>query len=67
MHCYGTAYIGMMPFGSIAIGALAHKIGVANTYLASGILSILLAIIFVQFLPLLRKQASERIKNLELN
>ncbi len=67
MSLYTTAYIGMMPFGSIASGAIAHQIGVAHTYLVSGLLSILCAIIFVQFLPILRKQATERVKDLELS
>ena len=60
MSLYTTAYIGMMPFGSVVSGAVAHKIGVAGTYLISGFLSIACALIFVRFLPGLKKLASDR-------
>jgi len=58
MSLYTTAYIGIMPFGSLMAGSIAHHINVANMYRISGLLSILAALIVLQKLPKLKKQTN---------
>jgi MFS family permease len=51
------AIFGMLPLGSLLIGAISQHIGAPVTVLAEGIISILLALVFMKFL--LVKRAPE--------
>ncbi len=54
MSFYAMAFLGMTPLGSLAEGALAQVIGVANTVLVGGILCLAGAVLFALNLPRLR-------------
>jgi MFS family permease len=47
---YAMAFFGMLPVGGLLIGAVAHSFGSPNTILAEGILTLLIAFIFMPFL-----------------
>ncbi len=55
MSFYIMAFIGVIPFGSLLAGGLAHRIGAANTLLISGIFCVLGSILFAIKIPSLRK------------
>lgn len=55
MSLYTMAFIGVSPFGSLAMGGLAGRIGVTNTLVMGGIVCILASAIFATKLPLLRR------------
>ena len=55
MSLYTMAFIGVSPFGSLAMGALAGRIGVTNTLVMGGIVCILASAIFATKLPVLRR------------
>ena len=55
MSFYAMAFLGMTPLGSLAEGALAQIIGVANTVLVGGIVCLAGALLFALSLPKLRK------------
>lgn len=55
MSFYITAFIGVIPFGSLLAGYLAHKIGAANTLLINGAFCVLGSVLFAMKLPSLRK------------
>ncbi|HEY4287842.1 MAG TPA: MFS transporter [Puia sp.] len=44
------AVFGMMPLGSVLIGGIAERVGAPATMLAQGIMSIVIALLFVRFL-----------------
>jgi MFS family permease len=48
---YATAFMGMMPFGSLLAGSLAGIIGAPNTLLIGGLCCILGALLFTRHLP----------------
>jgi MFS family permease len=50
------AIFGMMPLGSVVIGAVSEHIGAPTTVLAQGIISIVVALGFASFLTKKRKQ-----------
>ncbi|WP_158996369.1 MFS transporter [Mucilaginibacter sp. L196] len=52
------AIFGMMPLGSVVIGAVSEHIGAPTTVLAQGIISIVVALGFASFLTKKRKQQS---------
>jgi MFS family permease len=56
MSLYTTAFMGMVPFGSLLAGSLASKIGAPTTITISGIACILGSIRFARKLPSLREQ-----------
>jgi len=56
MSFYTMAFIGMAPFGSLAMGALAGRIGVTGTLIAGGLVCIIASAIFATKLPILRKE-----------
>jgi MFS family permease len=47
---YAMAFFGMQPIGSLLLGALSHYIGAANAMLVQGIVTILIALLFMPFL-----------------
>lgn len=47
---YAMAFFGMQPIGALLVGAVAHYAGVQLTLLIQGIITILIAIIFMPFL-----------------
>jgi hypothetical protein len=51
------AIFGMLPLGSLLVGAISQHIGAPVTVLGEGIISILLALVFMKFL--LVKRAPE--------
>ena len=48
---YATAFMGMMPFGSLLAGSVAKIIGAPNTLLIGGLCCILGALLFTRHLP----------------
>lgn len=60
MSLYTTAFMGMMPFGSLLGGSLASRIGATNTVLIGGIFCIAGAFIFAGRLPAFRKAVIAR-------
>jgi hypothetical protein len=57
------AIFGMLPLGSLLVGAISQHIGAPATVLGEGIISIVLALVFIKFLtkrvnpePLLRPE-----------
>ncbi|WP_199784751.1 MFS transporter [Nostoc sp. 'Lobaria pulmonaria (5183) cyanobiont'] len=51
MSFYALAMVGMMPFGNLLTGTLAHNFGATNALIACGSLSILGALSFYAQLP----------------
>jgi MFS family permease len=56
MAFYTMAFLGTAPIGSLLAGAIAERIGSANTILAGGIGCILAGLWFARRLPILREQ-----------
>ncbi|MEI9478371.1 MAG: MFS transporter [Deltaproteobacteria bacterium] len=54
MSFYTMAVMGMMPFGSLLAGTLAHTIGAPQTVLIGGMCCLVGALLFARKLPLLR-------------
>jgi MFS family permease len=55
MSLYTMSFLGILPFGNLAAGALASRIGAPNTVMMGGIFCILGSLIFAQQLPKLRR------------
>ena len=55
MSFFTVAFLGMAPFGSLAAGAIANKIGGPLTIMISGIISFICGIVLILRLPKLRK------------
>jgi MFS family permease len=55
MSLYTMAFLGILPFGNLAAGALANQIGAPNTVMIGGIFCILGSLIFAKQLPELRR------------
>src|SRR5690606_24382042 len=53
---YAMVFFGMQPIGSLLIGALSQYAGAADTVLAQGVITILIALVFA---PLLRRRELE--------
>jgi MFS family permease len=56
MSLYTMAFMGTMPLGSLAAGALAQRIGAPSTLLIGGVFCIVGAFVFASRLKMLRKQ-----------
>lgn len=54
MSFYGTAFMGMTPFGSLIAGAMAGKVGAPLTIGIDGVIIILGAAVFAFYLPRIR-------------
>jgi MFS family permease len=57
MSFYTMAFMGMVPFGSLLAGSLAHRIGPPNTVMMGGIACMLGSGLFARKLPRLREMA----------
>ncbi len=55
MSLYAMAFMGMTPFGSLILGALAGKIGAPNAVIIGGIVCIISSYYFLSRLPIIRK------------
>jgi MFS family permease len=55
MSLYTMAFLGILPFGNLAAGALANKIGAPNTITIGGFFCILGSLAFSTQLPKLRR------------
>jgi MFS family permease len=55
MSIFAMAFMGMAPLGSLAAGALAHRIGAGYTLLICGLCCIAGGVLFAGRLPILRK------------
>ena len=55
MSLYTAAFIGVIPFGGLAAGMLADRIGATNTVLTGGFICVLAALYMVRQLPLLQR------------
>jgi MFS family permease len=55
MSIFMMAFMGLAPFGSMAAGALANVIGVGNTVTISGVVCIVIAVIFRMRLQVIRE------------
>jgi MFS family permease len=55
MSLYTMAFIGMTPFGSLLMGALASKIGAPHAVTFAGIACIISSYVFMRRLPIFRK------------
>ena len=55
MSLYAMAFMGMTPFGSLIIGALASKIGAPNAVIIGGIVCIISSYYFLSRLTIIRK------------
>lgn len=56
MSLYSMAFMGTAPFGSLASGAIAEKIGTPHTFLLGGIVMLISAYIFSKKIKYFRKQ-----------
>jgi MFS family permease len=56
MALYAVAFMGMTPFGSLAAGAIAARVGAPLTLVGAGVICLVGAIAFARKLPELRKQ-----------
>ena len=66
MSFYAMALFGMIPFGSLLAGGLAHRIGTPQTLLVGGLACALGALLFLRRLPELRRAAHPVYVNLGL-
>ena len=60
MSFIAMAFFGMLPLGSLIVGAVSQKIGAPLTMLCQGILAILIATVFFKLLPGVKPAASEK-------
>lgn len=59
MSLYSMAFMGTAPFGSLASGAIAEKIGTPHTFLLGGIVMLIAAYIFSKKVKYFRKPQNE--------
>jgi predicted MFS family arabinose efflux permease len=60
MSYAAMAYFGMLPLGSLLIGALSQKIGAPNTILCEGVTVLIIAVLFSGFLRSGRQKLKEK-------
>jgi len=65
MSFFALAFFGMLPLGSLAVGAISQKIGAPNMLLCQGAIAIIIAIIFSNYLrkDKLNKRKMEKIND----
>ncbi|MDD5593226.1 MAG: MFS transporter [Candidatus Margulisbacteria bacterium] len=56
MGLFSLAFLGMIPFGSLAAGVIANSFGAPNTLAGSGILCLIGAALFARQLPAIRQK-----------
>ena len=61
MAVYSMMFMGMAPFGAFFGGALAERLGAPYTVMIGGMASILGALVFARYLPLMRDEARRMI------
>ena len=61
MALYSMMFMGMAPFGALAAGALAERLGAPHTVMAGGALSIVAGLLFARVLPSIRAEARQLI------
>ena len=59
---YAMAFFGMQPIGSLLIGALSHRIGPQLTMFIQGIITIVIALMFLPFLKAKMLRRRDRMK-----
>ncbi len=59
---YAMAFFGMQPIGSLLIGSLSETTGPANTIMIQGIITILIAILFMPFLRSRGLKSNDKMK-----
>jgi MFS family permease len=67
MSILGMAFFGMVPLGSLIIGSISQQIGASNALLCQGIIAIIIAIVFSNFLrkDKLNKKEMEKLSEVE--
>ncbi len=63
MSFVAMAYFGMLPLGSLLIGAISQKIGASDTILCEGVISLIIAAVFSKFLR--KDKADEKAREFE--
>ena len=61
MAVYSMMFMGMAPFGAFFGGAIAHRLGAPITVAIGGAASIVGAVVFARYLPMIRVEARELI------
>ena len=61
MSVYSMMFMGMAPFGAFFGGAIAHRLGAPITVAIGGAASIVGAVVFARYLPMIRVEARELI------
>ena len=61
MAVYSMMFMGMAPFGAFFGGAIAHRLGAPITVAIGGAASIVGAVVFARYLPMIRDEARELI------
>ena len=59
---YAMAFFGMQPIGGLLIGALSHYIGAPATFLIQGIITVMIALVFLPFLRGRRMKPTDKMK-----
>jgi len=59
---YAMAFFGMQPIGSLLVGALSHYAGAPNALLAQGVITMLIALLFMPFLRRRELKSSDKMK-----
>jgi MFS family permease len=68
MSYVAMAYFGMLPLGSLLIGAISQRIGAPDAMLCQGIIAIIIAIVFSNFLKVdkMDKENTEQLEEAEI-
>jgi MFS family permease len=59
---YAMAFFGMQPIGALLVGSVSTYIGAPNTLLAQGVLTVIIAIIFLPFLRQRNLKPTDKLK-----
>jgi MFS family permease len=62
MSLFTMSFIGMAPFGNLAAGWLANRIGAPSTIFLSGALCIIAALLFLSRVPMLQREIDRHIR-----
>lgn len=64
---YGMCSIGMVAIGNLVVGSLAHHFNLADVIAVAGLISVLTGVIYLLFLPLLRRKLQAVYQKRELS
>lgn len=67
MSLFTMAFTGTVPLGNLAAGAIANRIGAANTLILSGLSCLVVIIVFYRKLPSLREAAAPILARLDVS